>query len=321
MRIYYSENAVAVPTDANLKRALESVSEDFLREVVETISIPRHYSTEHHNNQLTARWIAEQLQYNGFQPFFQGIYKNVVALSPGNSQGPFILIGAHYDSVPGTPGADDNASAVAALLACVKAISHFEKNPHVCVAAFNREEDGMMGSQDFVTNYLPKSGLSIRQAHVLEMVGYCKHHPGSQLLPHGLPIKVPDVGDFLGLIGNRHSNALIDNILEQSKSYLPGFPVLGLKVYHGMEKFFPHLKRSDHASFWKRGIPALMWTDTSEFRNPNYHRLSDTPDTLDYTFLRRVTQLLLLQVLLFSRLKTTRANFYMLNRENVCLLI
>jgi len=145
MRIYYSENAVAVPTDANLKRALESVSEDFLREVVETISIPRHYSTEHHNNQLTARWIAEQLQYNGFQPFFQGIYKNVVALSPGNSQGPFILIGAHYDSVPGTPGADDNASAVAALLACVKAISHFEKNPHVCVAAFNREEDGMMG--------------------------------------------------------------------------------------------------------------------------------------------------------------------------------
>jgi hypothetical protein len=153
------------------------------------------------------------------------------------------------------------------------------------------------------------------------MVGYCSHSPGSQELPPGIPIKIPDVGDFLGLIGNRRSNALIDGILEQSKSYLPGFPVLGLKVYHGLEKFAPHLRRSDHAPFWKTGIPALMWTDTSEFRNPNYHQWSDTPDTLDYVFLRRVTQLLLLQALLFSRLKTTSANFYTENRENVCLLI
>jgi Zn-dependent M28 family amino/carboxypeptidase len=321
MQVYYSENTVAKPTDAELKRVLESVSEDFLREVVKTISIPRHYTNESQNNQITAQWISRKLQSYGYHSFFQGTYKNVVSVLPGGNGGPLVLIGAHYDSVPGSPGADDNASAVAALLACAKTISDYEKDAHVCFVAFNREEDGLMGSWDFVTNYLPKSGLTIRQAHILEMVGYCSYSPGSQDLPTGIPIKIPDVGDFLGLIGNRRSNALIDSILEQSKSYIPGFPVLGLKVYHGLEKFAPHLRRSDHAPFWKTGIPALMWTDTSEFRNPHYHQWSDTPDTLDYVFLRRVTQLLLLQALLFSRLKTTRANFYTENHENVCLLI
>jgi hypothetical protein len=77
--------------------------------------------------------------------------------------------------------------------------------------------------------------------------------------------------------------------------------VLGLKVYLGIEKYFPVLGRSDHAPFWKAGLPALMWTDTSEFRNPHYHQTTDTPDTLDYAFLRRVTQLLVAAVLTESR--------------------
>lgn len=321
MQICYSKNTMAKPADAELKRALDSVCEDFLHEVVKTISIPRHYTSESQNNHITAQWIARQFKSFGYHSFFQGTYKNVVSVLPGGNGGPLVLIGAHYDSIPDSPGADDNASAIAALLACAKTIGHYEKEAHVCFVAFNREEDGLMGSWDFVTNYLPKSGLIVRQAHILEMVGYCSHNPGSQNLPPGIPTEIPDVGDFLGLIGNRRSNALIDDILKQSKSYLPGFPVLGLKVYHGLEKYVLHLRRSDHAPFWKTGIPALMWTDTSEFRNPNYHQWSDTPDTLDYVFLRQVTQLLLLQALLFSRLKTTRANFYTENHENICLLI
>jgi len=321
MQVCYSENTVAKPADAELKKALDSVCEDFLHEVVKTIAIPRHYTSESQNNRFTAQWIARQLKSYGYHSFFQGTYKNVVSVLPGGNGGPLVLIGAHYDSVPDSPGADDNASAIAALLACAKAIVHYEKDAHVCFVAFNREEDGLMGSWDFVTNYLPKSGLMVRQAHILEMVGYCSHSPGSQNMPPEVPIEIRDVGDFLGLIGNRRSNALIDDILKQSKSYITGLPVLGLKVYHGLEKYISHLRRSDHAPFWKTGIPALMWTDTSEFRNPNYHQWSDTPDTLDYVFLRRVTQLLLLQALVFSRLKTTRANFYTENHENVCLSI
>jgi hypothetical protein len=143
-----------------------------------------------------------------------------------------------------------------------------------------------------------KNGLHVRQSHILEMVGYCSHCPESQRKPRGLPVKIPDRGNFLGVIGNKHSNPLIDHLLQQTKSYFPDFPVVGLKVYFGLEKFLYHLLRSDHTPFWRRGLPALMWTDTANFRNPNYHRLTDTPDTLDYTFLRRVTQLLILQCLL-----------------------
>jgi hypothetical protein len=85
--------------------------------------------------------------------------------------------------------------------------------------------------------------------------------------------------------------------LRRAVTYSARLPVIGLKVRLGLEKYFPVLVRSDHAPFWAQGIPAVMWTDTSEFRNYNYHRHTDTPDTLDYTFLRAVTQLLTASVI------------------------
>ena len=84
----------------------------------------------------------------------------------------------------------------------------------------------------------------------------------------------------------------MDSILLGANTYLPEFSVMGLEVIAGAEKAFPVLARSDHLPFWQNNIPAVMWTDTAEFRNPNYHQKSDTPDTLDYAFLRKVTQLL-----------------------------
>jgi hypothetical protein len=304
MRILYSSKAKAIEIDAKIAEALESVSEDFLRVVVQTLSFPRHFVAEPRNNRLAAEWITKQLQSYGYHTFYQGEYANVVALlsPPPNlpHQGE-ILIGAHYDSVPYSPGADDNASAIAALLGCAKAVAEYAESPPVCFVAFNREEDNLAGSADFVDNYVLKNGLHVRQSHILEMVGYCSHSPKSQKKPLSLPIAIPEIGNFLGLISNKNSNTLIKSLLQQAKSYLPDFPVVGLKVYFGLEKFFYHLLRSDHTPFWRRGLPALMWTDTANFRNPNYHRLTDTPDTLDYTFLRRVTQLLIIQCLLIDR--------------------
>ena len=89
----------------------------------------------------------------------------------------------------------------------------------------------------------------------------------------------------------------MDHVLQQARSYLPELPTLGLQVLLGIEKYVPVLLRSDHAPFWQAGIPSVMWTDTSEFRNPNYHRDTDLPETLNYTFLRRVTQLLVATVM------------------------
>ncbi|MCP4701646.1 MAG: M28 family peptidase [Gammaproteobacteria bacterium] len=291
------KTSAAIP-DAEAVRAAGSISTDFLREVVKAVSIPRHYIAESVNNRAVARWIDKQFQAYGYKPFYQGKYANLVVLPYGKLGKPVIFIGAHYDSVPGTPGADDNGSAIAALLGCAKALAPYAGKIPIGFLAFNREEDGLLGSADFVTDFLPASGLAIRHVHVLEMVGYCKRGPKSQQIPPGLPVSLPDTGDFIGIIANKKSNKIVDGILEQASVYLPGLSVIGLKVFFGLERFSPHLGRSDHGPFWKAGLPALMWTDTAEFRNPNYHLLADMPDTLDYSFLRSVTQLLAVHSLL-----------------------
>jgi len=278
---------------------IEKVSESYLRQVVEFISIPRHYIAENQNNREIAGWIKDQFESFGYKVSLQGECDNLVALPQHPLNSRLTLIGAHYDSVPGSPGADDNASAVAVTLACAKFLSQYVANGSTLFVAFNREEDNMYGSKLFVEDLLKQDELQISEAHILEMVGYCSYEQDSQRLPQGLPLKGPvvGVGDFLGIIGNRTSNRVVKKMLELARTYLDDFHVLGLQVYLGMEERFYHLRRSDHAPFWKAGIPALMWTDTAEFRNANYHKPSDTPDTLDYSFMRKVAQLLLARVL------------------------
>jgi Zn-dependent M28 family amino/carboxypeptidase len=167
---------------------------------------------------------------------------------------------------------------------------------------FNREEDGFIGSSEFVAQ-LPDASLGpVAEAHIFEMVGYRDATPGSQKVPQGLPIPfAPTVGDFLGLVANRGSNAIAEELIGMAASYVPGFPVLALKVSLGLENVFKDLTRSDHAPFWQAGIPAIMWTETSEFRNPHYHLASDTPDTLDYAFLADVTRLALTRAASYAR--------------------
>lgn len=301
MRIVHSADQPSTTVNPEISRMIDTISESRLRQLVEVIAIPRDFSMQPRNNRRIAEWIAAQLSACGYRTSFQGEWANVLALPQVETDAELILVGAHYDSVSTTPGADDNASAVAALLACAKAVAEQAPDTAVCFVAFNREEDGLIGSTDFVEHYLPQSRLKIREVHILEMVGYCKDQPGTQEVPLGLPIRIPDAGDFLGVLSNSDSNALVDGLLQQAKAYLPDFPVIALKVYLGMEERLPVLGLSDHAPFWQAGIPALMWTDTAEFRNPNYHRQSDTPETLDYAFLRRVTQLLLASVLASAR--------------------
>jgi hypothetical protein len=115
-------------------------------------------------------------------------------------------------------------------------------------------------------------------------------------VPTGLPIDLPKAGDFLGLLANDASLAQMKQILQSARDYVSDLEVMGLTVVQGAERFFPVLARSDHVPFWRANIPAVMWTDTAEFRNINYHRETDTPGTLNYRFLRLVTQLLFASV-------------------------
>jgi hypothetical protein len=283
------------PPASEIQDAMEAVPESKLRAWVERISLPRHALLQAEANRECARWITEQFQELGYRVEIQGPYGNVVAL-PQTTAPEMTVVGAHYDTVSQTPGADDNASAVAAMLGCAEVMAKFAPHEPVCYVAFNSEEDGMLGSANFVKAFLEEVELKVSQAHILEMVGYCSNAPGSQSLPTSLPIQLPDRGDFLGLLANKPSGELMDSILLTGKTYLPSFSVMGLEVVAGAESVFPVLGRSDHLPFWQNNIPAVMWTDTAEFRNPHYHRETDTPDTLDYAFLRKVTQLLVADI-------------------------
>jgi Zn-dependent M28 family amino/carboxypeptidase len=299
MRIQHSANARTFKeVSKRIEDILASISEVYLQYVIETISVPRHYRTEKANNERIARWIRHQFETFGFQASFRGRFQNIVALPTTPLASSSLLAAAHYDTVPGSPGADDNGSGIAVLLACARALSTYQIPTSTIFIAFNREEDCLIGSQEFVTDSLHEFETTLSEVHVMEMVGYCSHEAGSQHLPQGLPISLPDSGDFLGLIGNQRSATLVDATIKTAKTYLDGFPVLGLSVYLGLEKYFPHLQRSDHAPFWHAQIPALMWTDTAEFRNTHYHSSWDTPDTLDYAFMKQVAQLLLSRIVL-----------------------
>ncbi len=293
MYVAHSKNRRPKAADASIADVLHGVSSERLFAYVDMLAFPRHYVAERKANVHARDLLLRLLRSFGYTPHLQGTYDNIVATTGNVQEGPFLLLGAHYDSVPGCPGADDNASAVAACLECARLLQANEIGATMIVL-FNREEDGLLGSREFVAHLAAQSAWTVEEAHIFEMVGFCTHAAGSQRMPPGLPgVVAPNVGDFLGLLANRHSNAVAENVLTLAATYVPQFPVLALKIYLGIEEYFGHLLRSDHTPFWQAGIASLMWTDTSEFRNPHYHRTSDTPDTLDYDFLSKVTQLAL----------------------------
>lgn len=287
--IHSSEVEPIIGNSAAVAAIIDRISEEKIREWVRLIAQPRHFTAEKKENASVADWLTHVLRYLGYTVERQGPSSNIVA-STSNLFAKTILLGAHYDAVPNSPGADDNASAVAAMLACAAAFAECTPELPIMFVAFNREEDGFLGSREFVAQYHPS--VRFECAHILEMIGFASKAPGSQRLPTGLPIQLRDTGDFLGLLANEQSAAAMQLVLQQSRATTPDLPVTGLQVSPGAERVFPVLARSDHVPFWLQSIPAVMWTDTAEFRNPHYHLPSDTPETLDYTFLHRVTRLL-----------------------------
>src|SRR5262249_29033777 len=159
--IVHSRKVRVAERSPKIAALLETSTEAQLREWVERISVPRHFGAEPKQNRATADWLWGVFDSMGFQVERQGENSNIVAL-PQNSFEEAILVGAHYDSVPMCPGADDNGSAVAAMLGCAAACSLWRPVLPVVFVAFNREEEGLRGSRDFVESYLPKAAFSIR---------------------------------------------------------------------------------------------------------------------------------------------------------------
>lgn len=220
-------------------------------------------------------------------------YNNILAVKapagrPAKERQAPLLIGAHYDTVMASPGADDNASALAVLLEVADQLRYTGVTRPVWLAAFCLEEQGLLGSRAFAL-HLKQSGQPLYGAIVLECVGYVSHEAGSQGTPPGVPIAVPTVGNFLGIIGNEASRDLIAAVERSARSAAPAMPTLALAV-PGRGEALPDVRRSDHAAFWDEGYPAVMLTDTANFRNPHYHLPSDTLDTLDLGFIEAVSR-------------------------------
>jgi Zn-dependent M28 family amino/carboxypeptidase len=204
---------------------------------------------------------------------------------------PLVIVGAHYDTVAGSPGADDNASAVASLLELATWIRPYLDgagpwNARLVLASYDLEEYGLLGSGE-QARALRRQAAAVRGMIALEMLGYTDHRPGSQQLPPHLKGLYPDVANFIGVCANEASAGLLRVVVAALKG-VKDLPVEFIAV-PGTGELVPEVRLSDHSSFWDEGYPALMITDTSFFRNPHYHQSSDTPDKLDYPFLARVT--------------------------------
>ena len=214
-------------------------------------------------------------------------YRNVIGRSGPERHGPLIILGAHFDSMEGSPGADDNASGAAVLLEAAKILSGFRLRSPVLFCAFNLEELNMIGSAHFAKK-LKAAGAVVRAMVSLEMVGFTDSKPGGQRYPVGLRWFYPDRGNFIGVIGNWRSTALLRQF-SYAMRQVRGLPVETLTVL-GNGFLIPQVRLSDHSPFWDLGYPALMITDTAFFRNPHYHGASDTADTLDLDFMAKVCQ-------------------------------
>jgi hypothetical protein len=214
-------------------------------------------------------------------------FRNILGRLGSHRGGSQIILGAHFDSVPGTPGADDNASGVAVLLETARLLSRARLRSQLLFCGFNLEELNMIGSTHLAKR-LKSAGAKIDAMISLEMVGYTDSRPGSQKYPFGLTPFYPDRGDFIGVIGNWSSGRLLRKFAREMRK-VPGLPVETLSV-PGNGGFIPAVRLSDHSPFWDAGYPALMVTDTSFFRNPHYHRSTDTLDTLNIAFMAKVCE-------------------------------
>ena len=221
-----------------------------------------------------------------------GVVRNLIAeIKGGERAGEVVVVGAHYDSVKGSPGANDNGSGVAAVIELARAMRDWKPARTWRFALFVNEEPPFFESGEMGSAVHAKAararGERIVAMFSIETIGYYSGEPGSQHYPFPLGLFYPDRGDFLAFVANLGSRALMHETIGAFRAHA-AFPSEGVAA----PAFIPGIDWSDHRSFWREGYPALMVTDTAPYRDPNYHTSRDTPDKVDYERLARVTRAL-----------------------------
>ncbi len=254
-----------------------------------------------HDALASAGWQTELRPFAA--PGLEGV--NVVATMEGDSPDAVIVV-AHHDTVPGSGGADDNGSGVAALIELARLLAPMRLHRTVVLAAVDHEELGFIGSRQLVQELLAER--RVVGTFVLEMLAYRDRRPGSQRLPSGIGVLYPRLvgtlrarglrGEFLAVIYRGPSRRLAMDFADALREVAgpsaavpvrapADLPVLG-PVLARTVPLVRDFVRSDHVPFWEAGLPAIQITDTANFRNPHYHLPGDLADTLDYELLADV---------------------------------
>lgn len=268
-----------------LKQRLRDRLTQIVRERDPYIASGGHFLVKEYIRQSLAQWgEVENYEFEFQGKTHQNLILNLNSASESNL--PPILIGAHYDAVPGTPGADDNATGVAVLLELAAVFSASPIKYPIRIVAFDLEEYGLLGSIPYA-RHLKENQQKLRLMLSLEMLGYCNPAPKSQTYPNILKPFYSDRGDFIALVGNLTAFPDLIRLNRQIKRH--GTPCEILPD-PSSGKLVPITGFSDHRPFWQQKYRAIMVTDTAMLRNPHYHKSSDTIDTLDLDFLTNVCQ-------------------------------
>ncbi|NNE92161.1 MAG: M28 family peptidase [Verrucomicrobiales bacterium] len=216
--------------------------------------------------------------------------RNLRAELPGTTRPKeIVVIGAHYDSVPGCPAANDNGSGVAAMIALARAFAGNPQQRTIQFVAFVNEEPPFFQTKEMGSYIYAKemqaNDLNVVAMLSLETIGFFSDEEGSQQYPPGYEKQFPPTGNFIAFVGNRDSKEIIDSA-RAAFMRATDLPALG----GAFPEDVPGIGWSDHWSFWQAGYPALMVTDTAPYRYPHYHEPTDTPEKLDYEKMTEVVK-------------------------------
>ena len=244
--------------------------------------------------QQAADWLAAEFAAAGYEVQHQaydvsGIEVENLSVELRGTTKPeeIIVVGGHYDSVAGCPGANDNGTGTVATLALARAFAGKNLDRTVRFVAFVNEEppyfcQESMGSLDYARACHAR-GDNVIAMLSLETIGYYSDVPGNQRYPSPFNLVYPDTGNFVAVVGNTKSRSLVRRVVREFRAQ-NNFPCEGIATFG----FLPGIGWSDHWAFWQVGYPAIMLTDTAPFRYPHYHTREDTPDKVDYDRFARV---------------------------------
>ena len=280
-----------------IEELISQVSSDRIREHIRVLEGVRQPYVSPEILEQTAGYIHSSLAAWGYEvkPHFFSAggreFRNIVATHPGILNPDHrLLIVAHYDTVVNSPGADDNASGIALLLELARILQPVRFDKTIQFIAVNLEEQlwkgpfeetGLFGSRALAAE-AEKERWQIEGVIVLESVAYA----GEQIIqqaPEGIPVKLPEFGDFIAIVGNDVSKELAESFVRSIDLYDIPLPIETL-IVPGNGEMLPDTRRSDHIAFWDKGYKAVMVTDTANFRNPHYHQPTDTLETLNIAF-------------------------------------